>query len=150
LKKIVLFDIDDVLFKTNVFIQSGLKRFESYKDTKEALEKTKERAEVAILSKGEYNLQLTKLKNTGLIDFFDINNIFIVKEKNAEIESAILRFKDYIIFIIEDRLDNLSAIKKVNQKIKTVWIKRGRHKNLVWDYKPDFTINNLNQILKII
>jgi FMN phosphatase YigB (HAD superfamily) len=150
LKKIVFFDIDDVLFNTATFINSGLKTYEPYEDSFLALEKVKNVAEVAILSRGEYNLQLTKLKNTNLLDFFDKDNVFIVEAKDSIVKSIFSRFKDSIIFVIEDRLDNLSEIKKYEPNVKTVCIKRGRHKDLESSFIPDFTINKLEDLLNII
>jgi FMN phosphatase YigB (HAD superfamily) len=150
LKKIILFDIDDVLFKTDLFIQSGFKTYKPYEDAKDALEKIKRTADIAILSKGEYNLQLDKLNKVNLIGLFKTESIFIVDEKSEMVKSLFLKFKDKDIFIIDDRLDNLEEIKKANSLIKVILIKRGRYQGLKSDFQPDFIVNSLEQILKFI
>ena len=150
MKKVVFFDIDDVLFKTNVFISSGLKSYQDYGGTETSVAKIKKLADIAVLSKGEYNLQLDKLKKTGLLSFFKKDDIFIVREKNEIVKSIFSKFEDRIIFVIDDRLDCLEKIKKNYPKIKAIWIKRGRYKNLSCAFKPDFIVDNLSQIIKVL
>jgi FMN phosphatase YigB (HAD superfamily) len=150
LKKIVFFDIDDVLFKTNVFINSGLKKYEAYKDAKKIIQKVKSLNNIAILSKGEQNLQFNKLKRTKLLELFQKENIFIVNDKGREAKKVFSEFKSNNIVLIDDRIDTLWEIKKDNPKVKTIWIKRGRHKNLTCNFKPDYSVKNLNQAFKAL
>lgn len=150
MKKIVFFDIDDVLFNTALFIDSEFKVFKAYEDAKEVLEKIRKDADVAILSKGEYNLQLTKLKESNLISFFEKESIFVVEEKNEAVRDIFATFKDKDIFMVDDRLNTLWEIKKNNPSVKTVWIKRGRHTNIACEYKPDYSIDSLSQLLELI
>ncbi|MCL4354862.1 hypothetical protein M1349_05375 [Patescibacteria group bacterium] len=147
---IIFFDIDDVLFKTDLFIESGFKKYEPYEDVKEVIKKIEKKSEIGILSQGDYNLQISKISNTDLFKLFKKENIFIVEEKNEIIRNIFKNFKDKVIYVIDDRTDNLSKIKKAYSKSKTILIKRGRHQNISNGYKPDFIISNLNEILKII
>ncbi len=147
---IIFFDIDDVLFKTDLFIKSGFKKYEAYEDAKEIVEKIGKKFEIGILSQGEYDLQINKLTKTGLLELFKKENIFIVEEKNKITGNIFKKFKNKIIYVLDDRIDNLSKIKKTSLAIKTILIKRGRHQDLNCDYKPDFTINNLSGLLKIL
>lgn len=148
--KIIFFDIDDVLFKTDLFIKSGLKKYESYEDAKEVIEKIENEFEIGILSQGEYNLQISKLTNIDLLKHFKKENILIVEEKNKISENIFEMFKDRVIYVLDDRIDNLCKIKEISLGIKTILIKRGRHQDLNNDYRPDFIINTLSELLKIL
>jgi FMN phosphatase YigB (HAD superfamily) len=150
LNKIIFFDIDDVLFNTATFIDSGLKTYKAYEDSASTLTKLKNLSQVAILSKGEYNLQLTKLRSTNLLDFFEKENIFIVDAKDSIVKNIFSKFKDFLIFVIEDKLDNLSEIKKNEPRVKTVFLKRGRYKDAISSFIPDFKIEKLEDLINIL
>ncbi len=147
---IIFFDIDDVIFKTALFIESGLKKYEPYEDAKEVIEKLGNEFEIGILSKGEYDFQINKLTKTKLLKLFKKENIFIVEEKNKIIKDICKKFKQKVIYVLDDRIDSLDKIKKSCSNIKTVLIKRGRHQDIKSNYCPDFTINNLYGLLEIL
>ncbi len=149
MKKIIFFDIDDTLFKTSLFIKSGQKKYQTYKEALKVIENIKKTSEVAILSKGEYDFQVKKLKETNLLNLFKKENIYIVAEKKEELKKIFIKYKDHSIYVIEDRSDNLAEIKKMFPQINSILIKRGRYKNLP-ELNPDHIVKNLNKTLTII
>jgi FMN phosphatase YigB (HAD superfamily) len=150
MNKIIFFDIDDVLFKTNVFIVSGLKEYTCYEDAKKSIIEIKKIATLGILSKGKLDFQLAKLEKTGLIKFFKKEDIYIVPAKDKSVNKIFSKYKDREIFVIDDRIDNLNRLKRVNQNIKTIFIKRGRYKYFQYGNKFDFKIKDLKQLVKTI
>lgn len=152
--KIVLFDIDDTMFNTELLKKTALKRFEMYQDVHDALDELAQVASLGIFSQGEIAFQLKKLHETNIHHYFEEKHTYIVEDKLEVVQNLLKR---YIgkgkIFIVDDRLDVLKMAKECHKDIFTIWMKRGRYvdkpRNPV-QYTPDATATNLHQVVPII
>ncbi len=151
--KIVLFDIDYTLFDTGAFKGSNLKVYKLYKETRSVLRKLSEAAEIGIFSKGEDEFQRKKLKQTLIDGHFQEKNIHIFLDKSDNIEKVLEKYKGWIIFLADDRLDVLYQAKHFDNSVVTIWVKRGpfaEKKNEKNDFTPDFGVLNLEEIVPIV
>jgi len=93
--------------------------------------------------------KIEKLKeffNWEYVHVFPIN-------KKLHLPKVLKKYTDYEIYIVDDLLDVLSTAKNLNPKVTTIWSKRGLHKNdidLLSTFTPDYTIENLRELLNII
>jgi hypothetical protein len=152
--KIVLLDIDDTLFKTDLFYQSNFTRFEMYDEVHSALKELSKIAIIGIFSQGELAFQHRKLVETNILHYLVEEHIHIVENKIQTVENLLKTYKDSgKIFFIEDRLDILRLAKLSFPSLTAIWMKRGRYvekQKEVTDYTPDYTIENLLQSVPII
>ena len=147
--KLILFDIDHTLFDTEKFKASKLTDYSLYDEVLEILEKLSKIAELGIFSKGDFEFQKAKLKNTKIEDFFKGKNVHIFQDKILNIK-ALNQYKNYKIFFVDDRLEVLRDVKKFLPSIIVIWIKRGPHAERlkkIEGFNPDKTIANLSQIV---
>lgn len=143
MNKLVLFDIDYTLFNTDFFKESNLINFSVYDEVPLLLEKLNKIAKLAIFSKGETGFQMNKLKNTGIDKYFNSGFIDIVEDKTEVFESVLDKYKDYEIFLIDDRIHNLEIAKKHREDIKTIWVERGPFAIKDTNFVPDMIVPNL-------
>lgn len=154
-KKIVLFDIDDVLFDTSHFTKSSLSQYKLYDDSREILIELANIAEIGILSQGETTFQLKKLLQTGIHSFFAKKHIHIVLQKDESLKDILKNYRNYNgkIYFVDDRLNNLFYAKQALPSLVTILIKRGRYINkntLMQDFIADASIENLRDIIPLL
>lgn len=153
IKPVILLDIDDTLFNTALFIQSGLSNHEVYDEVMRVLKKLSTFAILGIFSEGETDFQKTKLEKTEILKYFKEDDIHIYGDKNTNFLQAIDNYKDNKVFLVDDRLDVLNSAKRKMKKIITIWIKRGRYaenQKPISGFKPDAKVENLSEIVRIV
>jgi FMN phosphatase YigB (HAD superfamily) len=152
-RPVVLLDIDDTLFDTALFIQSGLLEHKVYEEVRQVLENLNTFATLGIFSKGEVQFQKTKLRETDLVKFFEEKNIHIFDDKNINLVQTVNKYKGSKIFLVDDRLEVLSSAKKNTKQIFTIWMKRGRYaqsQKEIPGFFPDARVENLLEVVKIV
>jgi hypothetical protein len=152
-KPVVLLDIDDTLFNTALFIQSGLSDNKTYEEVRQVLDNLNTFATLGIFSEGEIQFQKTKLKKTDLVKFFEEKDVHIFDDKNINLKQTISKYKDSKIFLVDDRLGVLFSAKKNEKRIFAIWIKRGRYaqsQKPIPDFIPDAQVANLSEVVKIV
>lgn len=152
-RPVILLDIDDTLFDTANFKQSGLSEYKVYEEVEKTLSDLSIIATLAIFSKGEDQFQKTKLEKTGLLKFFDDKNVYIFDDKNINLLGVIGKYKDSKIFLVDDILEVLHSAKKNAEQVVTIWVKRGRYAHSqkeIPGFTPDATITSLNEVVGLI
>lgn len=152
-KPIVLFDIDDTLFDTAFFIQSGLSECKIYSEAMRALNSLNALATLGIFSKGETQFQKNKLEKTGIVKFFKEENIHIFDDKNVNLIRIIDKYRDSKIFLVDDKLEILYSAKKHMEQVFTIWVKRGRYaenQKAISCFTPDTEVENLSEVVRIV
>lgn len=152
-KPIILFDIDYTLFDTGKFKDSKLQKFNLYEEIVEVLTGLSDIADMGIFSKGEIEFQKTKLLKTGTMQFFKENHIHIFDDKDANLTSVLRKYKDFKLFLIDDKLEILHSAKKNMSQIFTIWVKRGpfaKSKRLIEGFLPDAQVENLSEVVRIV
>lgn len=152
-KLVVLFDIDYTLFKTQEFKDSQLQNYNIYEEVMEILMQLKNIASLGIFSKGETEFQKTKLKKTGMKDFFQENHVHIFDDKDANLINVLDKYKDCKLFLVDDKLGILASAKKYMPQIITIWVKRGPYAQIqepIEDFVPSVTIDNLSDLYNIV
>lgn len=150
MNKLILFDIDYTLFDTATFKESNLTNYSLYVEIAPLLKDLSKTAMLGIFSQGEVDFQKKKLKETGIDKHFIDEYINIVESKIDTIETVIDKYKNYEIFLIDDRIDNLEMAKRHNPNIKTVWVKRGPFAVRDTRFIPDKSIEDLRQLLDFV
>src|SRR5476649_2664703 len=113
-KPIVLFDIDYTLFDTAHLKKSNLVEFLLYDEVKDVLQKLLPVAKLGILSEGELNWQLKKLKETQIHEVFELTHTHIVAKKFAVAETILKQYqKVEKVFLIDDKLTFLHQAKNI-------------------------------------
>lgn len=133
----------------DVFYKNNFKKY-LFKDTLTVLRKLKKLGDINILSMGHKHFQETKIEKSGMGKIIGTGKTFIVTDKKAGIVNIIKDFKKHYenVVIIDDRADVLEAAIKNEPSLVTVWINRGRYK----DIKPrkassiTFTAKNLTGV----
>jgi len=152
--ELVLFDIDDVLFHTQRFIDSGLVDFQLYEDVLVTLDALAEKYEFGILSQGESTLQIKKLIETGIDNKFAKDHIHIVEKKDASLSQTLKPYtKMEKIWFIDDRIAGLFYAKQALPQLKTIWLRRGRHvltDQTIDGFTPDFEVEKLSEVTTIL
>jgi len=120
-----------------------------YPDTYPFLKKWSERAHLFLVSFGNKDFQMHKIKNAGIFNFFE--KIFITndQQKREEVGNILKNFfKKKKIFFVDDNQETLFCIKKVFKRIITVHINREKKKNSTseGDKNIDFSIKNLKEL----
>ena len=152
-KPVILFDIDYTLFKTGEFKDSHLQSYNIYEEVMGILLQLKNIASLGVFSKGEIEFQKTKLRKTGMIKFFQENNIHIFDDKDVNLIEVLRKYEDSKLFLVDDKLGILYSAKKHMPGIITVWVKRGPYAAIqkpIEDFVPSATINNLSNLYDIV
>lgn len=107
-------DLKKTFFKDSQCYKSAV-----YSEVIDVLKKLRKQSELGIYSEGVIDWQMLKLRNSGLIKFFDPKLIFIFRRKTLPEALAKLP-KDCVI--VED---NLQVIDELSQnKFNSIWINR--------------------------
>jgi FMN phosphatase YigB (HAD superfamily) len=152
-KKMVLLDIDYTLFDTKTFKESSLKKYSLYNEVMLVLESLAKIAQLGIFSKGEIELQNVKLQKTGIKNFFNGKNIHIFEDKDLNLKDVLEKYKNFKIFLVDDKLTTLYNAKINTPSIFTVWVKRGpfaENQKPLENFSPDATINDFSSLNRII
>ncbi len=152
-KPIVLFDIDYTLFDTAFFKQSELSEHKVYAEVIQVLDGLNNFATLGIFSKGEVQFQKAKLEKTGMIKFFKEKNIHIFDDKDINLIRIIDKYKNYKLFLVDDKLEILYLAKKYMKQVFTIWVKRGwyaENQKAIPGFTPDAKVDNLSEIVRIV
>lgn len=152
-EKVVLFDIDYTLFDTEKFKNTNLQTFELYEETEGVLSKLKETMHLGIFSEGNLDLQKTKLLKTKIHNSFTKKHIHIVANKKERIEGILKKYKNYLVFLVDDKLTVLYQAKQLLPTIVTIWVKRGIYalnQDPIVGFTPDAIIENLSELAPLI
>jgi hypothetical protein len=94
------------------------------------------------------------MRETNIEQYFSEDHIHIMEFKLEMMQDILERYHSQgLIFVIDDRLENLHMAKKSAPFIFTIWMKRGRYakiQEIKSDFTPDATVNNLNEVIPII
>lgn len=151
-QKVVLFDIDYTLFDTSTFKQTNLKDFVLYGEVIDVLLELQKYAKLGIFSEGDIDFQEKKLRKTKIDRHFKKEHLHIVAKKSESIDSVLQKYKNTMVFLVDNNLDVLRAAKQEDSSIFTIWVKRKglRIKRPLPDFKPDVEVKNLSSITKFI
>lgn len=152
-QKIVLFDIDYTLFDTEKFKDTNLQTFRLYEEAVDVLAKLKEKAYLGIFSEGNLDLQKTKLFRTKIHNSFTKKHTHIVMNKEQTLKEVLNKYKNYLVFLVDDKLTVLYQAKKLLPTLVTIWVKRGKYANAqepIEGFTPDAIIRDLRELPKII
>lgn len=146
---IIFFDIDYTLFDTDTFKKSGLTHYESYPEVKLLLSTLSKKARLGIFSEGELNFQKEKLRKLGILQYFELDSVFIFENKQEHV-AEIFGSMDDNTYVVDDKKEVLNMIHEINKAIKTIWMKRGVYaQHSKSDYIPDYEISNLTDVIDI-
>lgn len=141
--RVILFDIDYTVFDTANFKNSSLTSFKLYPEVISTLELLSKKFQLGILSKGEKQFQLKKLRETGILNMFDKDLTFIFEDKTIEFKNVMKRFVNLEVWLVEDKVNMLELAKKANPQLKTIWFKNGPFVDLIRsDFIPDKAISS--------
>lgn len=119
-----------------------------YDDSEWFLRKYKNECELVLVTWGNIDYQKEKVKNSGIIDYFD-KTIFTDKKKHTVLADHIE--KNLVNYFINDNPLENSEIVKIFPDMEILTIKRKESKKyLKNDYKGFRTYKDLKQINKII
>lgn len=152
-KPVILFDIDYTMFDTQTFKDSQLRKYSLYDEVMLVLEQLSKIAELGIISKGESEFQKTKLRETGITQFFKEKNLHISFDKDANLIQILGKYSDSKIFLVDDRLEVLCSAKKHRVQVFVIWIKRGwfaENQKPIPGFKPDAEVENLSEVVRIV
>lgn len=152
-RKIVLFDIDYTLFDTKAFKDSNLKTFSVYSEVIDALGEIGAYAKLGIFSEGEEEFQKAKLLQTTIDSHFHSSNVHVVAKKSETIDNILDSYKDFTLFLIDDKLEVLYLAKKNHPQVYTIWMKRGPFaltQKPIANFSPDAIIEDLRMVLPIV
>ncbi len=152
-KPIVLFDIDYTLFDTRKFKDSQLQDYNIYEEVMGILMQLSGFANLGIFSKGETEFQKTKLEKTGMMKFFKENNVHIFNDKDANLIKVLEKYKDFKLFLVDDKLGILYSAKKHMPQVFTIWVKRGPFAQVqkpIEGFSPDEQVENLSEVVRIV
>ena len=112
--------------------------------------KSFDKKDLTLVSVGLEEIQMAKIKNTGIVSFF--NKISIpLKHKSDEIELIVKKYPGEKIFFIDDKAKQIDEAKKRLPQIIAIKIERptGRH-ILPKSELADHIVKNLGEAKKII
>lgn len=145
---VVLFDIDHTLFNTEEFYKSNFQDFQLHEEVKDVLEDVKNIATIGVFSEGDISYQELKLVKTKINDLFHKDYIHIVEKKSENMRVVTDKYKNSKLIFVDDRLDVLYTAKHTNNRIFTIWVKRGYYAGMQKDipgFSPDRTVKNLTE-----
>lgn len=149
----MLFDIDYTLFDTAFFKQSGLSDHKNYEEVMQVLNSLSSFVTLGIFSKGETQFQKTKLEKTGIQRLFKEEDVHIFIDKDINLIRVIDKYKDFKIFLVDDKLEILRSAKKHMKQVFTIWVKRGpfaENQKEIPGFSPDVEVETLSEIVEII
>lgn len=150
--KLVLLDLDYTLFDTDFFKKTQLENYRLYQEVDSVLTQLREIATLAVFSEGNKKFQKDKVRQTNLKKYFKRKDIHVFLKKQDKLEWMLEKYKDFVIFMADDKLSFLETAKKIMPSLLTIWIKRGpyaeRQKPL--GFLPDATFNNLEGIVSFV
>lgn len=153
MNKIVLFDIDYTLFNTDRFRQSNLSDFVLYDEVVQVLTQLEKVATLGIFSEGTLELQNEKLHQTNILPHFIEEHIHIVAKKEEGLKTVLYKYRNYKIFLIDDKLTILQKAKNILPELITIWIKRGKYaenQTSLIGFVPDEEFYNLSDVVSVI
>jgi phosphoglycolate phosphatase-like HAD superfamily hydrolase len=104
----------------DIYYNPELFRASLYPDTIPALDKLKHKNTLGIYSEGNHDFQITKLKLSGIFDYFDPNFIFIHRRK---IDPVIISSLPENTTIVDDRTDVIDSLSQY-ANLSLVWLNR--------------------------
>ena len=122
----------------DIYFSPELYKSSLFPDTVPALQKLYPDFNLGIFSEGFPDFQTLKLKNSGILGYFDTKYIFIYNRKT---DLKILRSLPADTTILDDKSDVIQTIKQFPH-LKPVWINRG----LV---RPDTSFATIKTLLEI-
>jgi len=152
-KNLVLFDIDYTLFRTDHFKLTDLAEYSLYDEVSGVLREIDKVSTLGIFSEGDVAFQKEKLIKTNIEKFFLNSDVHIVDKKDETLKEIINKYKNKKIFIVDDKLQVLHALKMYDSNLFTIWIKRGYYANKqkpINHFDPDATVSDLLQAGRII
>ncbi len=99
------------------------------------------------------NLPKNKLSQTGIIKYFLEENVHIVGEKEAVMKKILEKYKNYSVYLVDDKLPILQTAKKFMPSITVLWIKRGiyaENQKEIKGFIPDVTVDDLHEVIRIV
>lgn len=150
---IILFDIDYTLFDTEKFKGTNLQTFELYEEAVEVLGKLKKTVHLGIFSEGNLDLQKTKLFRTKIDNSFTKKHIHIVINKEQTLKGVLKKYKNYLVFLVDDKLTVLYQAKQLLPSLVTIWVKRGmyaQNQAPIEGFVPDAIIENLRELVPLV
>lgn len=152
-QKIVLFDIDYTLFNTDIFKASDLKTHSIYEEVADVLEKLSDVALLGIFSEGKLQLQHAKLEKTKIDAFFVKEHMHIVEKKDISIGEMLKRYKNHVLYLVDDKLSVLHQASLLMPEVKTIWIKRGiyaKEQKPIENFTPHAIIYTLEEVIPLV
>lgn len=138
-------EIMDIIFDPKTF------RDNLHKEVLGSLKKLTMVGEVGILSQGDKEFQHAKISHFKHL--LSTNHINIVKNKKSDMVDVLKNIKTYKIYFVDDMLDMLRTAKKINPRVMTIWMKRGRfakNQKEIPGFTPDAQVENLSEVVSII
>lgn len=152
-QKIVLFDIDYTLFNTDIFKSSDLKTHSIYKEVPNVLKTLSNIAILGIFSEGKLLLQQTKLEKTKIDTFFIKEHTHIVEKKDVSIGEMLKKYKNHVLYLVDDKLTVLHQASLLMPEVVTIWIKRGiyaENQKPIENYTPRAIIYSLEEVIPLV
>lgn len=152
-QKLVLFDIDYTLFKTDIFKQTKRQKHSVYDEIYNVLEELSKVAKLGVFSEGDITLQKTKLRQTKIHKYFPPKYTHIVEIKDQNLKKILKKYKNNKLFLVDDKLTILHTAKKILPSIFTIWVKRGiyaQKQKPIPGFEPDAEVTDLQEVVKII
>lgn len=152
-QKFVLLDIDYTLFDTRRFKDTKLQKYSSYEEVIDVLFELGKIARLGIFSEGELDFQRKKLTEMKVLKHFLDEDIHIVPNKDETIKTVLQKYKDHVLFIVDDKLPILYTAKMHLPSVYTIWVKRGvyaKNQKPIKNFKPDVSVKNLRDIVAFI
>lgn len=152
-KKIVLFDIDYTLFDTDFFKKSQLQKHSVYEEVYHVLHELSKIAKLGIFSEGRFEFQKAKLIKTNIQKYFNKKHIYILEEKETPLKGILFKYRNEILFLVDDKLPILHKAKNIMPSLFTVWVKRGKYaksQKPIKNFVPNAIIKNLKELVPII
>lgn len=150
-EKLILFDIDYTLFDTDTFKASQLRLFSLYPFVEEVLRAISGAYTLGILSQGEKELQEKKLKETGIIHFFDPSHMYIVENKHTELEKIMKSLVKFSTILVEDKKEMLERAHEFDSDLVTVWVKNGPYaSSTLSEFKPSYAIPDVASLPELL
>lgn len=122
-----------------------------FDDVKEFVEANKK---ICIVSFGEKNFQNKKIKNSKILEI--INDFIVVEDSKSEAIGKILESKNIglneKIFFIDDRIEQISDVKKRFPNSVTIFLKRpeGRYQEMKREKCCDYEAHSLMEMISIM
>ena len=146
---------EDPVFLRSLYYEKGIEHLKLYDGVRETLATLKSRFKLALLTNGLVDLQNQKLDKIGIRNFFDciiISEEVGIDKPNPKIFEVVLDClglkREEVIYVGDDPPFDIVGAK--NAGIKVVWF-NPKNKALPPQYpKPDFEIQKIKDLLKIV